>query len=96
MRMNRGCGCVLLIVAAVNGLFVIAAIFGVASGGTSIQLGLLALAVFGANLVATLMLSLAALRGRAISAGAPAEEVGEVEGEDGVEGSYEESGEELS
>ena len=74
MKVNRGCGCLLLVLAALNALFVVAAIYNLASGNISVVMGILTLVLFGANLVAALMLGLAGFRGRAVGApGAPAE-----------------------
>ena len=84
MRVNRGCGCLLLILAGFNGVLVILATVGLARGsfGTT-PLGVLAVLLFSADLIAALMLGLAGVRGRTIGgADAPEESVG---GEDEAE-----------
>ena len=81
MRLNRGCGCVLLVLAGLNLVFIIGAVYGMTAGDTSVGLGLLALAVFGANCVASLLLGIAGYRGLPISARGPVEETSEVAGE---------------
>ena len=93
MRVNRGCGCILLVLAALNALFVIAAIYNLATGNIGVTLGMLTLALFGANLVAAFMLGLAGFRGRAIGAGSEpgeadttaVEEGSDEAGEEGIE-----------
>jgi hypothetical protein len=95
MRLNRGCGCILLLLAGLDLVFVITAIFGVAMGETSTGLGSLAVVLFGANGVAALLMGIAAVRGLAVGARAPAKEAqdtGEFASEDEGEGSEEESG----
>ena len=74
MRVNRGCGCFLLILAIANAVFAIAGVIGLALGNVTVWLGLLALVLFGANAAATLMLGWAGLRGRAVGGAGPAYE----------------------
>lgn len=92
MRVNRGCGCLLLILAALNCLLLVLAVVGLARGSFgSVALGVLAVVLFGANLVAALMLGLAGFRGRAINAAsglgeaAVAEEEGEKAVDEGID-----------
>ena len=70
MKINRGCGCPLLVLAVVNFAFVISAIIAVIRGPdsqpvTANRLGsALALAVFIGNLIVCAIVALTALRGQ--------------------------------
>jgi len=79
MRINRGCGCFLLILATANAVFAIAGVIGLALGNVTVWLGFLALVLFGANAAATLMLGWAGLRGRAVGVAGQAYEGDEAE-----------------
>lgn len=84
MRLNRGCGCMLLGLAALNGALLLFGIIGMATGETSIAMGVTAVLVWGANLVASLMLGIAGVRRQPIRAveGRPEAVELEAEGED--------------
>ena len=94
MRLNRGCGCMLLVLGLANLAFVVGAIVSLAAGSTNAGRDGLAVLVFGANLVAALLLGIAGMRGLPIGGRAPAQEAGELaigdEGEDSGEESSEE------
>ena len=65
MKLNRGCGCLLLGLALVNLMAVIGAIITVVSGEET-WLGFLGVALFGSNLVAAALLGMGAFRGVAV------------------------------
>ncbi len=69
MQVNRGCGCLLLVLAAINLVFLIAGIVGLVTGTAEIGLGMLGVVLFGANMVAALMLGLAGVRQQRIGVG---------------------------
>jgi len=85
MRVNRGCGCLLLVLAAINLVFFISGLYGLASGNVEVGLGMLAIVLFGANLVAALLLGLAGIRRQRIGAGETGGEVIVEAGEGGPE-----------
>ncbi|MDM8000345.1 MAG: hypothetical protein QUS33_10170 [Dehalococcoidia bacterium] len=94
MRITRGCGCLLLILAAVNVVFLIGAIIGLATHQFETwQIGLLAVAVFGANLVPSVMMGLAGVRSVPIGGGpkSGSEDVGPTGAEESDSSVYESS-----
>lgn len=62
MRLNRGCGCMLLLLAFANLALVVGSIVSLAGGSENAGRDVLAIVVFGANLVAALLLGIAAFR----------------------------------
>ena len=90
MKLNRGCGCLLLGLALVNLMALIGAIITLFSG-EDLLLGVLGLALFGSNLVAAALLGIGAFRGVAVmrtrEVGEEVEETGQKdEGEGSEEG----------
>ena len=66
MKLNKGCGCLLMGLAAVNLMALIGSIVTLIAGDESTWLALLGLALFGSNLVASMLLGIGALRGVAV------------------------------
>ncbi len=62
MKLNRGCGCMLLGLALLNAVLLLFGIVGMATGDISIAMGVTAVLLWGANLVASLLLGIAGVR----------------------------------
>lgn len=91
MKLNRGCGCLLLGLAAVNLMALAGAIVTLVSGD-DLWIAVLGLALFGSNLVASLILGIGAFRGVAIMR--TRDVADEMEGEPGQRQVEENEGEE--
>ena len=85
MKLNRGCSCLTIILAAINVFILISVFIGMAQGKTSVSISLGMIAIFLANVVVCSLAGLASLRtgGTPTSAeGGEGEDVAESEGED--------------
>ena len=85
MRINRGCGCLALVLALINVFVIISVIMGLVSNKTDVGIGLVMIVVFIGNVAACAMVGLPSLGRRTASEPAAdegAEEVVAAEGED--------------
>jgi hypothetical protein len=87
MRLNRGCGCLALVLAAINVFVTISVIITIAGGSTQLVIGLVMAVVFVGNVAACVIVGLGSLRRSSIPGSpengeAETEEVAEDEGED--------------
>ena len=86
MRLNRGCGCLALVLALINVFVVISVMVGVVGGSTSLAMGMTMAAVFVGNVAACVMVGLPSLRRGSASEPAADEEAKEVVAAEGEEG----------
>jgi hypothetical protein len=63
MKLKRGCGCLLLVLALINLILLVSGIVAATGGSTSWSVTLVIIAVMGANMAVCLMLGLTSLRG---------------------------------
>lgn len=85
MRVNRGCGCLALLLAAINVFVIISVIIAMVSNKTSVGIGVAMVVVFVGNVAACVMVGRQSLARGSASEPAADEAAGEVveaEGED--------------
>jgi hypothetical protein len=63
MKLKRGCGCLLLVLALINLILLVSGIVAATGGSTNWRVTLVIIAVMGANMAVCVMLGLASLRG---------------------------------
>ena len=85
MKLNRGCGCMLLVLAAFNAMLIIGSIFSLTAHRVTFALGILIAFLFVANSASSAMLGYAAIRGEAVTGTPRADASAEDGATEGVE-----------
>jgi hypothetical protein len=89
MKLNRGCGCLTLVLGAINVFVVISVLIGIVSNKTGVGIGLAMVVVFVGNVAVCVFAGLGSVRRAQTSTlpgGGEADELAEGEDESGTEG----------
>lgn len=89
MRVNRGCGCLLLLLAFVNVVFLVSGVISLVQGRVTAVYGAILILLFIGNVVAAAMVGLSGIRRIPLGGATAAEDTdaaSEVEGEVSQEG----------